>query len=75
MSTGGTRAATGTTVNSTGGGGGSAGATATTAATANAGNSGGGCSVAGVDRRATPWGAMLAFGAVVAGKLRRWMGS
>jgi hypothetical protein len=35
------------------------------------GNSGGGCDVAGVDRRATRWGAMLAFGAVVAEKLRR----
>jgi hypothetical protein len=27
----------------------------------------------GVDRRATRWGAMLAFGAVVAQKLRRLM--
>ena len=34
-------------------------------------NSGSGCDVAGVDRRVTRWGAMLAFGAVVAEKLRR----
>jgi len=27
--------------------------------------------VAGIDRKATRWGAMLAFGAVVAAKLRR----
>jgi hypothetical protein len=74
MSTGGTRAATGTTANSTGGGGDSAGATTTTAAMANAADSGGGCSVAGVDRHANRWGAMLALGTVVAGKLRRWMG-
>jgi hypothetical protein len=39
--------------------------------TAKVGNSEGGCDVAGVDRRATRWGAMLAFGAVVAEKLRR----
>ena len=34
-------------------------------------NSGSGCDVAGGDRRGTRWGAMLAFGAVVAEKLRR----
>jgi hypothetical protein len=54
--------------------GGSAGTTEATSGKAAARSSGGGCSVAGVDCRATPWGAMLAFGAVVAGKLRRLVG-
>jgi hypothetical protein len=53
-----------TSGNRTGGSSGKPGLTA-------GGNSGGGCDVAGVDRRATRWGAMLAFGAVVAEKLRR----
>jgi hypothetical protein len=52
----------------TGGSGGSQGSTA------GGGNSGGGCAVAGIDRRATRWGAMLAFGAVVAERLRRLAG-
>jgi hypothetical protein len=47
--------------------GGSSGATS---ATVSSGNSGGGCTVAGVDRKATRWGALLAFGAVVAEKFR-----
>jgi hypothetical protein len=46
-------------------------ATQTTSAQHAAGKSAGGCSVAGVERRATPWGAMLAFGATVAGKFWR----
>ena len=54
-----------TSGNGTGGSGGSA------SSTAKGGNSESGCDVAGVDRRATRWGAMLAFGAVVAEKLRR----
>jgi hypothetical protein len=58
--TGGTSAGAGT-----GGSGGSEGSTA------GGGNSGSGCDVVGVDRRVTRWGAMLAFGAVVAEKLRR----
>jgi hypothetical protein len=53
-----------TSGNGTGGSSGTPGSAATT-------NSSGGCDVAGVDRRATRWGAMLAFGAVVAEKLRR----
>ena len=63
--TGGTSARTGTGANSTGG------STGTTGATVSGRNSGSGCSAAGVDRRATRWGALLAFGAVVAEKLRR----
>jgi hypothetical protein len=66
--TGGTTAGSGTASSSAGG---SDGTTEATSGKAAAGSSGGGCSVAGVDRRATPWGAMLALGAVVAGKLRR----
>jgi hypothetical protein len=65
--TGGTSAGTGTGASSEGG------STGTTDATAHGGNSGGGCSVAGVDRRATRWGALLAFGAVVVKKLRRFV--
>ena len=65
--TGGTSAGTGTSVSATGGSSGTA--------TATSANSGGGCDVAGVDRRATRWGAMLAFGAVVAEKLRRLVSS
>jgi hypothetical protein len=55
--TGGTSAGAGT--------GGSSGSTVASQ------NSGSGCDVAGVDRRVTRWGAMLAFGAVLAEKLRR----
>jgi hypothetical protein len=66
--TGGTTAGSGTASSSAGG---SDGTTEATSGKAAAGSSGSGCNVAGVDRRATPWGAMLAFGAVVAGKLRR----
>jgi hypothetical protein len=51
------------------------GSSGTTSATVSAGNSGGGCTVAGVDRKATRWGALLAFGAVVAEKLRRLVNS
>jgi hypothetical protein len=62
-SAGGTSAGAGTGgANGTGGSSGS---------TVSAENSGSGCDIAGVDRRATRWGAMLAFGAVVAEKLRR----
>ena len=35
------------------------------------GTSGCGCRLAGADRSVTPWGMMLVFGAVLAGKLRR----
>ena len=69
--TGGTSAATGTTARSAGGSAGSSGTTQTTGTKAAGGKSEGGCSVAGGDRSATHWGAILAFGAVVAGKLRR----
>jgi hypothetical protein len=69
--TGGTSARSGTTVRSAGGSVGSAGTTGTPGTTVNTGKSGGGCAVAGGDRRATRWGTMLAFGAVVAAKLRR----
>jgi hypothetical protein len=68
VATGGT-SAKGETIASSAGG--STGRAQTTTAAASGGNSGSGCSVAGVDRRATRWGAMLAFGAVVAEKLRR----
>jgi hypothetical protein len=63
--TGGASNGGGTGANSTGGSSG------TSSATAGHGNSESGCDIAGVDRRATRWGAMLAFGAVVAEKLRR----
>jgi hypothetical protein len=63
-STGGTSAGAGTSANATGG---SSGSTASA-------NSGSGCDIAGVDRKVTRWGAMLAFGAVVAEKLRRLVG-
>jgi len=66
--TGGTTAGTRTAASSVGG---SAGTSEATSGKAAARSSGGGCTVAGGDPRATPWGAMLAFGAVVAGKLRR----
>jgi hypothetical protein len=68
LATGGTSAKGGTTASSVGG---STGTAQTTSAATSGGNSGSGCSVAGVDRRATRWGAMLAFGAVLAEKLRR----
>jgi hypothetical protein len=72
----------GTTGSSTGGTGlgsstsgspaGSSGGSTSAGAAPNGGDSGGGgCDVAGVDRRATPWGALLAVGAVVAGTLGR----
>jgi hypothetical protein len=64
--TGGTSAQPATSAGSAGG---STGTGKTTSATH--GTSGSGCDVAGADRRATRWGAMLAFGAVVAAKLRR----
>jgi hypothetical protein len=66
--TGGSSAGSKTTANSMGGG------TATNSATVS-GSSAGGCSVAGVDRRATRWDALLAFGAVVAEKVRRLVSS
>jgi hypothetical protein len=66
--TGGTSAGAGTTISSMGG---STGATEAESGAVAVGKSGGGCSVAGVDRKATHWGAILAFGAVVAEKLRR----
>ncbi len=68
-STGGTSAGTRTGASSMGG------SIGTTAASVSRGNSGGGCTVAGADRRATRWGALLAFGAVVAEKIRRLAGS
>jgi hypothetical protein len=68
--TGGASARTATTASSAGGGAGTE-ATKMTSAQHAAGKSGGGCSVAGVDRRTTPWGAMLAFGTAVAGKFWR----
>jgi hypothetical protein len=66
--TGGTSAGHGTTASAAGG------SAKAAALQATHGGSSGGCSVAGADRRSTPWGAMLAVGAVVAGKLRRWIG-
>jgi hypothetical protein len=66
-----TSAGTGTAATSLGGNTGSAGTTQTAGTPHVAGASGSGCSVAGVDRRATRWGVMLAFGAVMAGKLSR----
>jgi hypothetical protein len=66
--TGETSAGAGSAVSAAGGSG---GATEPTSGAVNAGKSGGGCDVAGGKRRATGWGAMLAFGAVVAEKLRR----
>jgi TAT (twin-arginine translocation) pathway signal sequence len=64
-------AGTGTAATALGGNTGSAGTAQTTGSTHITGTSGSGCNVAGVDRRATRWGALLAVGAVVAGKLRR----
>jgi hypothetical protein len=65
--TGGTSAGTRTGASATGGSSGTA--------TATSANSGGGCDVVGGDRRVTRWGAMLAFGAVVAERLRRLVSS
>jgi hypothetical protein len=65
---GGTSTGTGTGAIPPGGGSGTPGSTAAS------GKSGGGCDVAGADRGATRWSAMLAFGAVVAEKLRRLAG-
>jgi len=69
--TGGTGVVGGTTVNPAGGAGGSSRAPQASGTNASKGNSGGGCAVAGIERSATRWGATLAFGAVVAEKLRR----
>jgi hypothetical protein len=69
--TGGASAGAATTAHAAGGSGAGSEATQTTGAQHAAAKSAGGCSVAGVDRRATPWGAMLAFGAAVAGKFWR----
>jgi hypothetical protein len=66
--TGGTSAVAGTTVSSVGG---STRATEATSGNVAGEKSGGGCSVASADRKATRWGAILAFGAVVAERLRR----
>jgi len=68
--TGGTSARAGSAVSASGG---STGVAQTTGAPS--GNSGGGCDIAGGGRKATGWGAMLAFGAVVAEKLRRLVSS
>jgi hypothetical protein len=65
---GGTSAGAGTTVSS---GGGSTGATEAASGAVAGGKSGGGCSVASGGRKATRWGAISAFGAVMAEKLRR----
>ena len=51
--------------------GGSASAGGSSAAT---GATSSGCNIGGLGRRATPWGTMLAFGAVIAGKLWRMVG-
>jgi hypothetical protein len=51
------------------------GSSGTTGATVAAGHSAGGCTVARMDRKATRWGALLAFGAVVAERLRRLVNS
>jgi hypothetical protein len=67
--TGGTGAGTGTGASATGGSSGTTGTKVTAA------KSEGGCDVAGANRRPTRWGAMLAFGAVVAEKLRRLVSS
>ena len=72
--TGGTTAGNGTTSNAMGGSASSAGTSSATGAPRAGGQSGGGCDVAGVDRGATRWGAMLALGAVVSEKLRRLVG-
>jgi len=73
-STTGRTIAGGTTAGSVGGSGGVAGTSQATSAPHVGGKSGGGCSVAGVDRRITRWGAILALGAVVGEKLRRLVG-
>ena len=65
--TGGTSAGTGG-ASSTGG---STGTTQTTGATVTNGSSGCSCRLAGIDRSATPWGAMLVLGAMLASRLRR----
>jgi hypothetical protein len=59
------------TTGGTGAGGGTGGSGGSKGSTAGGGKQEGGCDVAGVDRRVTRWGTMLAFGAVVAEKLRR----
>ena len=64
----GTSAGTGTGANPTGG---TTGTTQTSGKAVTGGSSGCGCRIAGADRSAAPWGVMLAFGAVLAGKIRR----
>jgi hypothetical protein len=51
--------------------GGSTGTTEAERGAVASGKSGGGCNVASGGRKATGWGTILAFGAVVAEKLRR----
>jgi hypothetical protein len=53
------------------GNGNSSGGGAMTGTQDQGGSGGGGCDVASVEHRTTPWGAMLGVGAVVAGTLRR----
>jgi hypothetical protein len=69
--TAGASAGAATTAHASGGSGTGSEATQTTVAQHAAAKSAGGCSVARGERRATPWGAMLAFGATVAGKFWR----
>ncbi len=65
--TGGTSAQPETVASSAGG----STATPATSGAPHASGTSSGCNVAGGDRKVTRWGAMLAFGAVVAAKLRR----
>jgi hypothetical protein len=65
--TGGTSAQPETVASSAGG----STATPATSGAPHASGTSSGCNVAGGDRKVTRWGAMLAFSAVVAGKLRR----
>jgi hypothetical protein len=61
----------GTTASAAGGSPGTSGPPQATGTGITGGKSAGGCSVAGIDRKVTRWGAMAALGTVVAARLRR----
>jgi hypothetical protein len=70
-STGGTSTGAGGATSPISASGGSAATGGYNAGTGATGSSGSGCDVVGFGRRTSPWGALLAFGAVAAGKLWR----
>jgi hypothetical protein len=71
VTVGGASAGNGTTASSVGGSVASSSTTLATVAPTTSGKSGCGCRLAGIDRRAAPWGELLVLAAVVATKRRR----